>query len=124
MNLITIIHDATQLCAPLLLIMQDVVGIRSKAAVKAIVDFLGSTESSPSRSVSASPSAGADISTFEPLVMSILSSYSGLTLDRLFNLLYANTSEPKFDRSRAELSSLLSTLVQEGKVTVEGDVYK
>jgi hypothetical protein len=56
--------------------------------------------------------------------MSILSSYSGLSLDRLFNLLYANTAEPRFDRSRAELSSLLSTLVAEGKVTVDGDVYR
>lgn len=71
-------------------------GIRSKTAVKSILQFLGSESA-------AAPSAGGSVYApgleemvpYESVVMSILSNYAGLSLDRLQNMLLASSVSPK-----------------------------
>lgn len=68
---------------------QDVVGIKSKKCVNSILSFLDP-------SVGRSEPSIEEMVPYEPAIIDILTNYSGLSLDRLHNMLCASATFPRF----------------------------
>jgi hypothetical protein len=82
-----------------LVFLQDVVGIKTRTTVKGIVDYLAEQRTrSASNSLAGYAGAllngngnGLNVSTIhDATVLGVLQNYSGLTADRLFNMLRAS----------------------------------
>jgi len=70
------------------------------------------------------PSAGAGAgaqSKDDAVVLAVLQNYAGLTIDRLFNML---KNSGKFSGSQSAVSSILNSLVSQGKVQNDNGTYR
>jgi len=92
--------------------LEDVVGIKNKKAVKNILLFLDPSSSRAASRID-------DMMAFEPVIMNILSTYAGLSLERLQNMLLASSGYPKYDKSRDQLAAYMAFLANQGKIVAD-----
>ncbi|KAL6763562.1 hypothetical protein V8C86DRAFT_2491641 [Haematococcus lacustris] len=101
--------------------LMDVVGIRTKTTAKGIVDYIAAQRTRGPASQNGNGNGNGATSPQDAVVLGVLQNYSGLTSDRLFNML---KSTGRFNESQSALASILRSLTSQGKVQHDNGTYR
>ncbi|KAJ9523096.1 hypothetical protein QJQ45_023914, partial [Haematococcus lacustris] len=101
--------------------LMDVVGIRTKTTAKGIVDYIAAQRIRGPASQNGNGNGNGATSPQDAVVLGVLQNYSGLTSDRLFNML---KSTGRFNESQSALASILRSLTSQGKVQHDNGTYR